>query len=295
MALHIDDVLVRRLVARQFPMWSDLSIVTVVPGGSDNRTFRLGDNMVVRLPSAAEYAEQVEKDQRWLPRLAPSLPLAIPTPLAIGQPAEGYPWKWSVYRWLDGEPLAKTPDLCEVASSLAQFLTALQRIDPAGGPRAGPHNFYRGGMLTIYDTQTRQATAALRSRIDADTAAKVWETALASKWRRTPKWVHGDIAAGNLLVHDGRLSAVIDFGQLGVGDVACDLAIAWTLFEGRSREVFRESLPLDSDTWARGRAWALWKASIVSAALVEASTSDQLHSLATIDEVLAYPADTRTT
>lgn len=286
MALHIDDALVRRLVALQFPMWADLPIVPVVPGGRDNRTFRLGDNMLIRLPSASEYAAQVEKEQCWLPLLAPSLPLSIPTPLATGQATEGYPWKWSVYRWLDGEPLANNADLCEVASSLAQFLTALQRIEPAGGPSAGPHNFYRGGALRTYDAQTRQATAALRSRIDADAATKLWERALASEWRGSPKWVHGDIAAGNLLVNAGRLSAVIDFGQLALGDVACDLAIAWMHFEDRSREVFRESLSLDSGTWARGRGWALWKALIVAAALVDASTSEKRQSMATIDQIL---------
>ena len=293
-SLNIDDVLVRRLVGRQFPMWAELPIVPVVPGGRDNRTFRLGDNMLVRLPSASEYAAQVEKEQCWLPRLAPSLPLSIPTPLATGQPAEGYPWKWSVYRWLGGEPLANNADLCEGASSLAQFLTALQRIDSAGGPSAGPHNFYRGGALTIYDAQTRQALAALGSRIDADAATKVWETALASEWRGAPKWVHGDIAAGNLLVNAGRLRTVIDFGELGLGDVACDLAIAWTHFEVESREVFRESLPLDSGTWARGRGWALWKALIVAAALVEATVSEQLQAMATIDQVLADLADRKT-
>jgi aminoglycoside phosphotransferase (APT) family kinase protein/putative intracellular protease/amidase len=294
MALHIDDALVRRLVARQFPKWADLPIVPVMPGGRDNRTFRLGDNMLVRLPSASEYAAQVEKEQCWLPRLAPSLPLTIPTSLATGQPAEGYPWKWSVYRWLEGEPLANNADHCEVASSLAQFLTALQRIDPTGGPSAGPHNFYRGGPLTTYDEQSRQAMTALKDRIDADAATKVWETALASEWHGPPKWVHGDIAASNLLVNAGRLSAVIDFGQLGVGDVACDVAIAWAHFEGRSRDAFLESLSVDSGTSARARGWALWKALIVAAALVEATVSEQLQAITTIDQVLADLADRRT-
>jgi aminoglycoside phosphotransferase (APT) family kinase protein len=286
MALHIDDVLVRRLVAGQFPMWADLPILPVIPGGCDNRTFRLGEGMLVRLPSAAHYAEQVEKEQRWLPRLAPSLPLQIPTPLAMGQPGEGYPWKWSVYRWLDGEPVANGADLCEVASGLAQFLVALQRIDPAGGPPPGPHNFYRGGALATYEAETRQAIAALKSRIVGAAATKVWETALASDWCGPPMWVHGDIAAGNLLLHDGRLSAVIDFGQLAIGDMACDLAIGWTLFKGKSREVFRASLIIDSETWARGRGWALWKALIVCAGLVEATASERLHSLSTVHEVL---------
>ena len=200
--MQIDVSLVSRLVATQFPQWAHLPIKPVEFGGWDNRTFHLGEQMTVRLPSAAAYALQVEKEQRWLPRLAPHLPLPIPVPLAMGQPAAGYPWHWSVYRWLDGEiaTIERIADLPQFAIDLAQFLVALYRIDPTGGPPPGPHNFFRGGPLTVYDGETRQAIAALDGTIDTDAATAVWEAALAATWRGSPVWVHGDVAAGNLLV-----------------------------------------------------------------------------------------------
>ena len=265
----IDAALVRRLVATQFPQWADLPVEPVAFGGWDNRTFHLGDHMTVRLPSAAAYALQVEKEQRWLPRLAPHLPLPIPVPLAMGVPAEDYPWHWSVYRWLDGEIATIETHRRSAANSRRRwrdFLVALQRIDATGGPPPGPHNFYRGGPLTVYDGETRQALAALEGRIDTGAAREVWEAALAATWRGQPVWVHGDVASGNLLVRDGVLSAVIDFGSSAVGDPACDLYIAWTFLEGESREAFRAALPLDEATWARGRGWTLWKALITLAA-----------------------------
>lgn len=287
--LKIDTALVGRLIAGQFPQWAHLPIQPVRPGGWDNRTFHLGDAMTVRLPSAAHYAKQVEKEQQWLPRLAPHLPLPIPTPLAMGAPAEGYPWSWSIYRWLNGGPASVVPiaDRRLFATDLARFLTALQRIDAAGGPPAGRHNFYRGGPLATYDAETKQAIDALGDKIDGQAASQVWEAALAATWNGPPVWVHGDVAAGNLLVEDGRLSAVIDFGSSSIGDPACDLAIAWTFLEGDSREAFRGALPLDAATWARGRGWTLWKALIVSAALPGANPQDAGQSCRIIDDLIA--------
>ena len=284
----ISDALVRRLVANQFPHWADLPIRPVVPGGWDNRTFRLGDHMLVRLPSAVDYAEQVEKEQRWLPKLAPFLPLPIPAPLAIGNPAEGYPWRWSIYHCIEGEAadVGHIADECDFAVALAQFLNALQRIDPAGGPEPGPHNFYRGGALATYEVQTRKALAALAGKIDIALAAAVWETALATRWQAPPVWIHGDVSLGNLLLREGRLSAVIDFGGLAIGDPACDLAISWTLFKGESRETFRAKLPLDEGTWARGRAWTLWKALIVAAGFANSNAAEASYPWRIIDEVL---------
>lgn len=260
----IDAALVRRLVATQFPRWADLAVAPVAEQGWDNRTFHLGDRMTVRLPSAARYAAQVEKEHRWLPRLAPRLPLPIPVPVAIGAPGEGYPWPWSVCRWLEGETAApgRIDDLTRFATDLAGFLVALQGIDPADGPPAGPHNFFRGGPLATYDADTRQAVEALDGRIDAEAVTAVWEAGLAAVRRGPSVWAHGDVGAGNLLVSEGRLSAVIDFGCCGVGDPACDLAIAWTFLHGESRAAFRAAIGLDDAAWARGRGWALWKALI---------------------------------
>jgi aminoglycoside phosphotransferase (APT) family kinase protein len=170
---------------------------------------------------------------------------------------------------------------------LAQFLTALQRIDSTGGPLPGPQNFYRGGPLTVYEGEARQAIVALDGKIDSDAATEVLEAALAATWQGSPVWFHGDVASGNLLVKNGRLSAVIDFGTSGVGDPACDLSIAWTLFEGESREAFRSALPLDDATWARGRGWTLWKALIVYAGLPGTNTLDVENQRRVIAEVLA--------
>jgi aminoglycoside phosphotransferase (APT) family kinase protein len=265
--VDIDAVLVSLLVAEQFPQWADLPVEPVEVGGWDNRTFHLGSDKTVRLPSAERYAEQVDKEHRWLPTLAPHLPLPIPVPLAKGAPARGYAWKWSVYRWLEGETATagRIADLRRFAIALAGFLATLQSIDPAGGPLPGEHNFYRGGPLKVYDAETRRALTALEGRIDTQAASAAWEAALGATWHGSPVWFHGDIAAGNLLVEKGRLSAVIDFGTCGVGDPACDLAISWTLFGARSRNTFRAALDLDDATWVRGRGWTLWKALITLA------------------------------
>ncbi|RUV44479.1 MULTISPECIES: aminoglycoside phosphotransferase family protein [unclassified Mesorhizobium] len=286
--IDIDTALVRRLVDAQFPEWRHLPVKPVAFGGWDNRTFHLGDTMAVRLPSAAPYALQVEKEHRWLPKLAPLLPLPIPEPLAMGEPAAGYPWHWSVYRWIEGET-AKTghiADLRAFAVSLAEFLVALKRIDPTAGPAPGQHNFYRGGPLAVYNGEAKQAIAALEGRIDTQAATAVWKAALAAGWHGSPVWFHGDVASGNLLVEDGRLSAVIDFGTSGVGDPSCDLAIAWTLFEGESREAFRARIAVDDATWARGRGWTLWKA-LITVAGHDANQAEVGRQRRVIDEVLA--------
>jgi aminoglycoside phosphotransferase (APT) family kinase protein len=287
--VNIDAALVRRLIATQFPRWKDLAIRPVDFGGWDNRTFRLGDGMTVRLPSAAAYSLQVEKEHRWLPRLAPQLPLPIPVPLAMGVPAENYPWHWSVYRWIEGETATREriASLSRFAADLAEFLAALQRIDASGGPAPGQHNFFRGGPLNVYDGEARQAIAVLDGKIDTDAASAVWEAALAATWHGAPVWFHGDVSWGNLLVRQGRLSAVIDFGTSGVGDPACDLAIAWTLFKGKSRKAFRAGLAADEAMWARGRGWTLWKALITAAGHIDVNPVEVEKSRYVIDEVLA--------
>ncbi len=257
----IDVSLVRQLVASQFPDWAHLPIERVEPNGWDNRTFRLGSEMSVRLPSHQRNAAQVEKEQEWLPRLGPLLPLAVPTPLARGVPGHGYPWHWSVYGWLDGDTasVGQIDDLNDFASELARFLRALHQIDSSGGPAPGRHNFFRGGSLEVWEAETRDAIEVLGDHIDRGAVTEVWEAALQTTWHRDPVWLHGDLVTTNMLVRDGRLSAVIDFGCSGVGDPSCDLAISWMLFSGRSREVFREHLELDASTWARARGWTLWK------------------------------------
>lgn len=261
----IDAALVKRLVASQFPHWGDLPVTPVEVDGWDNRTYRLGDAMTVRLPTAEGYAPAVDKEHRWLPVLAPSLPVPVPVPLAKGEPGEGYPFSWSVRRWLAGQTAApdRIHDLPGFALSIAGFIRALHRVDATGGPVAGPHSFYRGASPAHYDDGTQRALAVLKGHIDTARAAAVWQDALrAPAWSGPPVWFHGDIASGNLLVEHGKLTAVIDFGTSGVGDPACDLVIAWTMFSGDSREVFRHAVDLDDATWARARGWGLWKALI---------------------------------
>lgn len=262
--LNITPELVNQLIAEQFPQWAHLPVKLVEPGGWDNKTFHLGGNMSVRLPSAEGYAPQVEKEHRWLPNLAPYLPLPIPVSLAKGAPSASFPWPWSVYGWLEGESatLERIDTLEHFATDLGQFLSALQKIDAADGPPPGQHSAFRGGPLTFYDVETRKAIDTLEGEIDSEAATEVWEAALSRPWQGAPVWFHGDVAAGNLLVQDGKLSAVIDFGCSGVGDPACDLVVAWTFFSLKSREAFRAALPLEPETWARGRGWALWKALI---------------------------------
>ncbi|ADD44152.1 aminoglycoside phosphotransferase family protein [Stackebrandtia nassauensis] len=260
----IDVDLVERLIATQFPQWSDLPVTPVRVDGWDNRTYRLGEDKTVRLPTAPGYVPAVAKENTWLPRLAPRLPVPIPVPLGIGEPGEGYPHPWSVRRWLDGETatVERIADLSGFAESVAEFLLALQAVDATDGPIAGAHSFHRGADPAYYDDQTREALARLDGQIDTGAALAVWETALAAKWDGAPRWFHGDVAGGNLLVRDGKLSAVIDFGTCGVGDPACDLVMAWTFFDGDSRTAFRRAVGQDAAMWARARGWALWKALI---------------------------------
>lgn len=294
----ITPALVSRLVALQFPQWRHLAVVPVDLDGHDNTTFRLGEEFSVRLPSGDSYVPQVDKEQRWLPLLAPHLPLPIPEPVARGVPALGFPWPWSVYRWRPGEPATaeRVHNETRFATDLAGFLAALYAIDPTGGPAAGAHSFFRGGPLATLDADARQAIAALAHELDADAATAVWEAALRTVWERPSVWVHGDITNSNLLVMNGRLSAVLDFGCSAVGDPACDLAIAWTFFVGESRRAFRDALALDEATWARGRGWALWKALLAHADVVRSGSQTvdaagrfgwRLSSSDVIDVVLA--------
>jgi aminoglycoside phosphotransferase (APT) family kinase protein len=224
----ITPVLVSGLLADQFPQWADLAVRPVDLSGWDNVTFRLGDTMSVRLPSSESYVPQVAKEHRWLPFLAPQLPIPIPVPLAQGVPGRGYPWPWSVYRWLGGDPAETTAvaNMERFAADLAEFLAALYRIGTEGAPRAGYDTCYFGVPLEHWDSQTREAISTLAGAIDGRVATEVWDAALASAHEGPDSWFHGDVAPGNLLVTDGHLSAIIDFGIAGVGDPACDTAIA---------------------------------------------------------------------
>lgn len=289
--IDVDVTLARELVCDQFPQWAELAIEPVATGGWDNRTFRLGSEFGLRFPSAEEYAAQVQKEQAWLPRIAPRVPLPIPAPIAVGGPGPGYPWSWSVMGWLEGEDarFASGVQAVQLARDLAGFLRALQRVDPLGGPAAGDHSFWRGGPLETYDAETRRALELLRAEIDSAAAQAIWTSALDVSWVGDPVWVHGDVAPGNLLVKEGALCGVIDFGCSAVGDPACDLVIAWTYFSGEGRRVFAEGLPLDRGTWARARGWALWKALITIAGIGGTDPNQVERAKLTLEEILDDP------
>jgi aminoglycoside phosphotransferase (APT) family kinase protein len=241
--LDIDEALVRRLLSEQFPRWGGLPL-TPFGAGTDHVMMRLGDDLVVRLPRRE--AKAIELEQRWLPFLAPRLPLPVPVPIGFGEPSPEYPARWSVQQWLDGDH--DFTDLPACATRLASFLTALREVDTAGAP-AG----YRGGRPADW---TGAVEAGLRD-FDVPGGAALWAAqAELPGWDGPPVWTHGDLLPTNLLAVGGRLAAVLDFGCAGVGDPACDLMPAWTLFDDESRPVFREAVDVDDATWERGRAWA---------------------------------------
>jgi len=288
---QIDSETVQKLVAHQFPQWADLPVRPVAHSGWDNSTFHLGNDMLVRLPSAERYVAQIEKERRWLPYLARHLSLTVPHPLAFGEPGEYYPFPWSVYRWIEGDSLAQveTVDNVQLARDLARFLRALRDVDATGGPAAGKHNFYRGCPPAVYDSQTREAIRRLEGRIDQRAATAIWEAGLDARFSGRPVWLHGDVAPGNLIVRDGRLAAVIDFGSLGVGDPACDLYIAWTSLEGEARTVFAQAVDLDDATWLRGRAWVLWKVLFILSGMGKTNANEADKFARVADRMLAEP------
>jgi aminoglycoside phosphotransferase (APT) family kinase protein len=274
--MHDDEVttdvpLVRRLIETQFPQWAHLPIEPVHSDGTNNAIYRLGNELSVRLPLTEDVTLQLEKERQWLPRLAPHLPLAIPVPLAHGQPdpiASGesipdvgaYPWHWSVYPWLPGEPATpnRLTDPTRTATDLAAFISALRTIDPTGGPPPGEHNFYRGVPLARRDPTVRRCIADLEDLIDTRAATAAWDHALQTPaYDGPPVWIHGDLSSGNMLASNGRLTAVIDWGGLAIGDPACELLVAWDLFSASTRPTFRAALNVDDPTWDRARGWAL--------------------------------------
>jgi aminoglycoside phosphotransferase (APT) family kinase protein len=251
--LVIDEPLVRRLLAEQFPEWTDRPLSRVLPAGTVNAIFRLGDELAVRLPRRHGRVEPGGKELEWLPRLAPLLPLEIPIPIAQGQPSADYPWYWDVLTWVDGETTpVEDLDAVEAARELASFVEALQRVDPTGAPSG------RGIPLAERNPEIRRWLA----RFDGGSWAETeWQRALAAApWEGPPVWHHGDLDVRNWLVRDGRITGVIDWGSMGVGDPACDVMVAWKLHSSAARDAFRDALPTDDATWARARGWALSQA-----------------------------------
>jgi aminoglycoside phosphotransferase (APT) family kinase protein len=260
--MHADEIdtdadLVRRLLAAQFPQWADLPIERVESSGTDNAMYRLGADLAVRLPRTPRNADHLGREQHWQSALAPQLPVPVPVPIVRGEPGAGFPLPWSVVPWLPGRnPVVGSLDDAEaLALDLAAFIQALRKIDATGGPRQ-----HRGVPLSTpeRDTATRAAIAQLHDDIDTTKALAVWDRAIRlPEHSGPPMWSHGDLSPGNVLVDRGRLTAVIDFGGVGIGDPTVDLVVAWNLLPAEARPVFRAALDVDDDTWERGRAWAM--------------------------------------
>ncbi len=287
--VEISTDLAISLIKRQFPQWAHLPIKQVEKGGWDNYTFHLGNAMSIRMPRDEGYAHQVDKEAYWLPKLQPHLSLPIPEPIAKGNPDENYPYGWSVNKWLEGDTLSHNniTDINEIAYELSGFLKELQSIEAIDGPPGGEHNYYRGCPLTAFkfNEWTLTGLDTLGNLADRDKCLSIWNRALSTEWTNEPVWIHGDVAPGNLLINNGRLSAVIDFGVMAVGDPAADLAIAWTFFDEKSREVFLNSIGLDKDTEDRARGWALWKA--LATCMWDAKESEAVNQAnKTIDNLL---------
>lgn len=250
-----DAALVSKLIASQFPEWRYLQIRHVPSSGTDNAMYRLGEHLAVRLPRIHWAVDAVDREQHWLPLLRPLLPVAIPVPIAKGKPTAGFPYPWSVYEWLPGSNLAadSITDLDMVVAELANFIGALQNIPRDGAPAAS-----RSGQLCERSEPVQQAIDALTDCFDPGALQKAWQASLkAPAWKGEPVWTHADLAPGNLLFQNGRLTAVIDFSGVGLSDPAVDLIIAWNFLPPPAREQFRAAMNVDDSTWMRGRGWAL--------------------------------------
>lgn len=243
--------LAQKLIAEQFSEYRHLPITEVEKQGHDNRTYRLGNDMLIRIPTAESYALKVPKEQELLPKLAKQLSLSIPTPIKMGQASGDYPYPFSIYKWLPGKSLnllvISDQEKEQLALDLVLFLKELQAITDVPGPTPGQHNWWRGDHVNIYDKGAREQITILAGIIDNNKALALWEQACATKWHQPPVWIHGDFAIGNMLIQDGKLSAVIDFGGISVGDPACDLVIAWTYLSKKARDIFISEMDLDDD------------------------------------------------
>ncbi|MFV3010846.1 aminoglycoside phosphotransferase family protein [Clostridium botulinum] len=285
--MEISVELVRKLINEQFPEFDNLEVKLIEKNGHDNRTFHLGDTMSVRLPSEEAYAPQIEKEKIWLPKFKKHISCRIPIPIANGEASNIYPYPWSINKWIDGDVLSykNINNLDDIAIGIAKFLKELQAIDSSDGPAAGSHNFYRGGLLKVYNDETTNALNDLKNILPTDELKIIWERALESTWDKKPVWVHGDIAVGNILIKNGKIVAVIDFGILGTGDPACDYVMAWTFFDKKSRIVFKQRLMCDDETWNRAKGWALWKA-LISYNMNDENSYATLEAKKTINEIL---------
>ncbi|MCS5708651.1 aminoglycoside phosphotransferase family protein [Candidatus Berkiella cookevillensis] len=288
-SFDITSELAQKLINNQFPKYAHLPISAVEKQGHDNRTYRLGSELLIRMPTAESYALKVPKEQDLLPKLAPYLTTNIPVPIKMGLASKDYPYPFSIYKWLPGKSvnlLVLNDKVKEtLAFDLAKFLKALQNIKNVEGPHPGQHNWWRGDHVSVYDKGAREQIAELTDIIDGTKAINLWERACKTKWHKPPVWIHGDFAIGNMLLQNDKLSAIIDFGGIAIGDPACDLVIAWTFLKSNARDTFIREMSLDKDTWLRARAWALWKASFELCQIKDKNSVEAFEQKRIIEEI----------
>jgi aminoglycoside phosphotransferase (APT) family kinase protein len=258
--IDIDTLLVKQLLTEQFPHLANKLLTVVRSTGTVNAIYRLGDDLYVRLPRLEEWAESIDNEWTWLPKLAPHISLTIPKPIVRGKPTNWYPCPWAIYHWIKGslyqDDLIR--DERQVAYDLVNFILELRSIDSLGAPRGGRR------PLVELDAETRSAIESSRGVIDTEAVPEAWARSLESTpWDGKPVWIHGDLLKSNLLVQGGRLCAVLDFGGVGIGDPAADVVPAWSVFNKIGRETFRQALDVDDDTWSRARGYALHQALMI--------------------------------
>lgn len=288
--VHSDEHVIQRLLSAQFPAWASLPITRVPSTGTMNVIYRIGDALYARLPRVARAVADLERERRWLPWLAPKLPLPIPEPVAAGGPSDAYPLPWGVYRWIAGETYSeeRVADETHAARDLAQFVLALRRLDPSGAPRAGRR------PLRELDGATRSAIAAAHAFIDASAALAAWQVAVDTPaWPGEPRWIHTDLLRPNILTTAGRLCAIIDFGASGAGDPAADLIAGWSVFGPAGRQVYRSMTSLDDDTWRRARGYALHQAALIIPYYAQSNPALVELARRTIEQVLIDVAEQR--
>lgn len=263
--INIDIFVVSTIIKESFPKWGTLPI-SPLGEGTSNYLFRLGNDMVIRIPRHRQSVETLEKERQWLPFLSSNLNWKIPRPIADGKVGEHYPFPWYIYNWIDGKIIEKDVyvDQDKLVIDMTNFLKDLQKLDTKDAPLPGAHNFYRGVELKSRDSSVRNAINSLSLKLDLSEIEKIWNRGLrAKRWDKRGLWIHGDLDSRNLLVNkDGGLAGIIDFGGLAVGDPAVDAMVAFKLFDKEHREIFRERLKIDDDMWARGKGWVVSQALI---------------------------------
>lgn len=281
--IDVDTALVHRLLTEQFPHLAERSITVVRSTGTVNAIYRLGKELCARLPRVGTWANSIDREWTWLPKLAPHISLNTPKLLAQGKPTNWYPYPWAIYHWIDGFPYQDDliSDERQAAHDLVNFIQELRRADVLGAPRGGRD------PLTELDAVTRSAIEASRGAIDAEAASAVWTRSLETPpWNGKPVWIHGDLLRSNLLVQDGRLCAVIDFGEVGIGDPAADVVPAWNVFNKVGRETFRHALDVDEHTWSRARGYALHQALMIIPYYPETNPEFVTLAKRTVEEIL---------